>query len=1193
MPPPTISSSKTRSQQIREMTRTIHDREGSDASSTGSNHGTITLGSSIIADGNGIDSYIADSTIAGADDSFAPSLESEVMCSTRDVNFSFYPSHSHKKSTRISDANYEDPCQKLSNLESALDPSQKLPELRNTAKKYQHGAHWSPRKDELAFNTSAIETAFQDFSSGPISDFSGTFDALKSRTRFRSLQQAGTPVKGRQQSQSGARPLSKDALSDSKANRLPKRQPLQPTSLQEVMNNSVQADTRPPFTQTMSQKENIPPASQRSAQPPYISHASRTTSGEKRALADLQARVADESDLSLLGEGQRPNTIFEPKNTRFSTRSVSHSKQAKDVDLQDATNQSCDFTGQQTNNQLKYAVQQNGTVQSTDFNTQTTSSLSKLATQQDRVPPKRNISYTGGAKQASTNYEKFSKQYNISEFMSETADDSKRQTQRKPSVPGAQPTASQRKRSSQQNGTTQSAASARDIATNQSIRQIQSNESGFSPIAANASRISLLEPDQHFSYPNQASPNPTQSFILPQGISDQYTATLNGRIPIFTSSGQVKMGSPSEHPVNGINTPLQEGQIVEHLESYKSQCRELVMSLVEQERRTYELTQENKRLRDQVITSTGTRLEKQGLKSQLDKENQEKEDLRKEIEYLRLRFQQEKENWRKEQRELRTKLDQEQQVNANLRAEIDSVQSRPDQGDHFQQAIKSMQTKNGHLSRENDFLQSQLQQQLEDMQSRENKLEEDMQTREGQLKKGIQNLEEASKKDMQRLRRENQDSAQALQKLKLESSRLQHDQKTRFQQIIESIEKENENLRQSNEDLLSRLSKQTEAVQTHQQQARREKEAMRSSFQQELEVLNSRIREAEKRFNEVEFTQENREAREAETSQWEPDSLNKIGEIQQGQQESMTETQMQAEYTQDSQKIFEDMDESLMQQDQDTRQSFEEIGESQAGNDARNPAKSTIQLEQKRTKLHHRRYQSVEDNTIQSNTSHRRHHSETFSEPGGRLNARNDASRQVNVEKINLASNTDNCRQFHVGKGKRPLSAPARQVLDSLCDHNAANCNVCGRVSDVNSIPRTVKKTLLVPKPPLMSPIRPRRDPGLALATVIKCLQDELQHMGMKANRLNTRWLNGCQRLGETMSDNERQTLKDRIDVHNINLKMKSDQLHALFHVLEGQKAAGQDMPQDELEVTIQAIGINLNNFNDDDFSRLVGEEKD
>ncbi len=98
--------------------------------------------------------------------------------------------------------------------------------------------------------------------------------------------------------------------------------------------------------------------------------------------------------------------------------------------------------------------------------------------------------------------------------------------------------------------------------------------------------------------------------------------------------------------------------------------------------------------------------------------------------------------------------------------------------------------------------------------------------------------------------------------------------------------------------------------------------------------------------------------------------------------------------------------------------------------------------------------------------------------------------------------------------------------------------------------------------------------------------------MGMKANRLNARWLSSCQRLGETMSDNERETLKDRIDMLNINLKMKSDQLHALFHVLEGQKAAGQDMPQDELEVTIQAIGINLDDINDN-FSRLVGEEKE
>ena len=100
------------------------------------------------------------------------------------------------------------------------------------------------------------------------------------------------------------------------------------------------------------------------------------------------------------------------------------------------------------------------------------------------------------------------------------------------------------------------------------------------------------------------------------------------------------------------------------------------------------------------------------------------------------------------------------------------------------------------------------------------------------------------------------------------------------------------------------------------------------------------------------------------------------------------------------------------------------------------------------------------------------------------------------------------------------LSAAAQQVLDGLAQHDGQNCTVCKRVIEHGSYHHhneAVKETVIIPKPipvsermPEAMPyeeeptIRPSQPPGLALATVMKGLQDELDHLKLQCSQYQT-----------------------------------------------------------------------------------------
>lgn len=266
-------SSRHKSRLLREMSRDLNRSIHSVASSTGSNHGTVS----------------ADSTMTD----FNPQKDEAIM------------------STQQLDNNY----------------SQKLPELRTTAKKY---GRWAPREHtDIVINTSAIGRAFPGFSEGDSSDDSVSLEVA----RGPKSQQRPTPTRlPRAEYFDNVESSPVVTTGSVKILGTPQRFQTKPTVLQDALRNNAAKKEYIPRRDTGSHKENIPPPNtQKPAKSsPYTSHASRTTSGERRTLAELHAQVADDTEGSFIGD-ERPTTItFQPKNTRFSSVK-SHTSHAANV----------------------------------------------------------------------------------------------------------------------------------------------------------------------------------------------------------------------------------------------------------------------------------------------------------------------------------------------------------------------------------------------------------------------------------------------------------------------------------------------------------------------------------------------------------------------------------------------------------------------------------------------------------------------------------------------------------------------------------------------------------------------------------------------------------------------------------------------------------------------------------------------
>lgn len=166
------------------------------------------------------------------------------------------------------------------------------------------------------------------------------------------------------------------------------------------------------------------------------------------------------------------------------------------------------------------------------------------------------------------------------------------------------------------------------------------------------------------------------------------------------------------------------------------------------------------------------------------------------------------------------------------------------------------------------------------------------------------------------------------------------------------------------------------------------------------------------------------------------------------------------------------------------------------------------------------------------------------------------------------------------------MTKEAQKVLDGLANHNRRNCTVCKRAMGVDEIHEhnePAKNTIKIIKPVPVSDrmpkatvdegeptIRPSQAPGLALATVLNELEDELAHLKIRLNQYQTLY-NGHD---PALSKRRRKSVQQQIETILQAIDVKADQIYALYDVLEGQKQDGHELSEEEVETTLQSIGV-------------------
>ncbi|KAL4796745.1 hypothetical protein BDV19DRAFT_377981 [Aspergillus venezuelensis] len=165
------------------------------------------------------------------------------------------------------------------------------------------------------------------------------------------------------------------------------------------------------------------------------------------------------------------------------------------------------------------------------------------------------------------------------------------------------------------------------------------------------------------------------------------------------------------------------------------------------------------------------------------------------------------------------------------------------------------------------------------------------------------------------------------------------------------------------------------------------------------------------------------------------------------------------------------------------------------------------------------------------------------------------------------------------------LPEATKRVLDRATQHSGKNCTVCKQsvpgadcehTSEAVKIPKPVPVSERMPEPSIYNEeptLRPAQSPAVALATVLKALEDELAHLRMQL----VSYQGAYNKLDASISKRQRKTLTEKIEKLLKDIDMKADQIYALYDVLEGQRQHGQQMTEQEVEMTLQSIGIDAN----------------
>lgn len=105
--------------------------------------------------------------------------------------------------------------------------------------------------------------------------------------------------------------------------------------------------------------------------------------------------------------------------------------------------------------------------------------------------------------------------------------------------------------------------------------------------------------------------------------------------------------------------------------------------------------------------------------------------------------------------------------------------------------------------------------------------------------------------------------------------------------------------------------------------------------------------------------------------------------------------------------------------------------------------------------------------------------------------------------------------------------------------------------------------------------IRPSQPPAVALAKVLKGLEDELAQVKLKLSKYQAMY----NKAASAISRRQRKQIHAKIQSLVQEVDVKSDHIYNLYDVLEGQKENGQEMSQEELELTLSSIGLDLSSI--------------
>lgn len=162
------------------------------------------------------------------------------------------------------------------------------------------------------------------------------------------------------------------------------------------------------------------------------------------------------------------------------------------------------------------------------------------------------------------------------------------------------------------------------------------------------------------------------------------------------------------------------------------------------------------------------------------------------------------------------------------------------------------------------------------------------------------------------------------------------------------------------------------------------------------------------------------------------------------------------------------------------------------------------------------------------------------------------------------------------GNNPSRLSESAQRVLDDIAQHDGNNCMICKNVlphegpcnHEAVKIPTPIPVSERMPatEDPTMRPSQP---PAVALAAVLKTLEDELSHLKMQLASYQSAY----NKLDASLGKRQRKAVMQKIETVLKEIDLKSDQIYALYDVLETCKG---EITKRDLDITLESIGIDV-----------------